>query len=89
MSKCDIVGSGLANMGNTCFFNATIQCLLHSVPFSRDLMQKRHSQKCTFDQWCVYCEMEDTWSKTKSSKVFEPRKLVHNLKKLFKKVKLR
>jgi ubiquitin C-terminal hydrolase len=43
MSKCEIVGSGLVNMGNTCFFNATIQCLLHSVPFSRDLMQKRHS----------------------------------------------
>ena len=89
MTKVDTVGSGLVNLGNTCFFNATIQCLLHSSLFSQELLGKKHSSKCQFDQWCVYCELEDTWAKSKTSKVFEPRKLVYNLKKLFKKVVIR
>lgn len=86
MSKSDILGSGLVNMGNTCFFNAAVQCLLHSAPLSEELKTKRHSRSCTFEQWCVYCEMEKTWANTKTSKVYEPRALVCNLKKLFKKV---
>ena len=83
------MGSGLINMGNTCFFNATIQCILHAQPLCLELKARKHSARCHPQEWCVYCEMEGVYTATKTSKVFEPRKLVLNLKKLFKKVSSR
>lgn len=73
MHKNDLLGSGLVNMGNTCFINATIQCLLHSNPFYQDLKSKKHSISCNIRQWCVYCEMENVWTNTRNGKVYEPK----------------
>jgi len=42
------VGAGLQNLGNTCFVNATIQCLTYTVPFVNYLLTLNHSASCKF-----------------------------------------
>ena len=36
--------SGLANLGNTCFMNSTIQCLAHSDPLRRYFLSNQYTQ---------------------------------------------
>lgn len=40
------VGSGLTNLGNTCFLNSVLQCLLYTPPLYNYLTSMDHKQKC-------------------------------------------
>jgi len=40
------VGAGLQNLGNTCFVNATVQCLTYTVPLANYLLTVNHSASC-------------------------------------------
>jgi len=42
------VGAGLQNLGNTCFVNATVQCLTYTVPLVNYLLTFSHSASCKF-----------------------------------------
>ena len=45
------VGAGLFNVGNTCFLDATLQCLTHTVPFSTFMLSgdiQDHHKSCLF-----------------------------------------
>lgn len=47
------VGAGLVNVGNTCFLDATLQCLTHTVPFASyflagDIAESHNSSTCLF-----------------------------------------
>jgi uncharacterized UBP type Zn finger protein len=85
------VGGGLNNLGNTCFFNATIQSLLYTPPLAAILDRKDHSQRCRLKQshqWCAFCEMETIFSGTRQNKRFSPSGMINHLKSIFKKVEI-
>ena len=44
------VGAGLQNLGNTCFVNATVQCLTYTLPLVNYLLTLNHSASCKFSR---------------------------------------
>ena len=48
------VGSGLSNMGNTCFLNSVLQCLTYTSPLFNYLTSNNHSQTCKWMHLFIY-----------------------------------
>lgn len=44
--KSRSIGSGLNNMGNTCFLNSVIQCLTYTPPLFNYLFSDHHRSSC-------------------------------------------
>ena len=40
------IGSGLSNMGNTCFLNSVLQCLSYTPPLVNYILSGHHKNKC-------------------------------------------
>lgn len=40
------IGAGLSNLGNTCFLNSVLQCLVYTPPLYNYLTSLEHKQKC-------------------------------------------
>ena len=53
----DNVTLGIKNLGNTCFFNSTIQCLMATRPFLNYLLhgQETHEKICNDNESCFLC----------------------------------
>ncbi|XP_065591713.1 ubiquitin carboxyl-terminal hydrolase 36 [Cyrtonyx montezumae] len=78
------VGAGLENMGNTCFLNATLQCLTYTPPLACYLLSKEHSRGCQQGGFCMMCIMQNHMIQAfaNSGNTIKPMSLIRNLKKI-------
>ncbi|XP_076928459.1 ubiquitin carboxyl-terminal hydrolase 20-like [Bidens hawaiensis] len=78
-----MVGAGLENLGNTCFFNAIMQCFTHSVIFVQGLYSCTHPTPCEYshEQFCLICALREhiELSLPPNTKSVSPWKFVDNL----------
>jgi hypothetical protein len=49
-------GSGLKNLGNTCFLNSVLQCILYTAPLKNYFHFTDHSLTCKIKDVCFICE---------------------------------
>lgn len=48
-------GSGLKNLGNTCFLNSVLQCIIYTAPLKNYIDFSNHSETCKV-KICIICE---------------------------------
>ncbi|XP_032063063.1 LOW QUALITY PROTEIN: ubiquitin carboxyl-terminal hydrolase 42-like [Aythya fuligula] len=78
------VGVGLYNLGNTCFLNATLQCLTYTPPLANYMLSLEHSQSCREQDFCMMCTMETHINQALRCTVdaIEPTHVISNLSRI-------
>ncbi|XP_066855467.1 ubiquitin carboxyl-terminal hydrolase 42-like isoform X2 [Anser cygnoides] len=78
------VGVGLYNLGNTCFLNATLQCLTYTPPLANYMLSLEHSQSCREQDFCMMCTMETHINQALRCTVdaIEPTRVINNLSRI-------
>ncbi|CAL5001606.1 unnamed protein product [Urochloa decumbens] len=56
--KIELHPFGLHNLGNSCYANAVLQCLMFTRPLTTYLLGGLHSKNCSKREWCFMCEFE-------------------------------
>ena len=53
-----ILSFGLKNIGNTCFLNSVLQCILYTIPLKNYLNFSNHTKTCKVKGVCFICEYD-------------------------------
>jgi len=79
-------GSGMFNMGNTCYLNSTLQALFHTPAFVNYLRFGGHENTCGSNGFssCTICIMAATLRGTNSQSPMKPIKIYEKLKLICK-----
>ncbi|OQV22134.1 Glutamyl-tRNA(Gln) amidotransferase subunit B, mitochondrial [Hypsibius exemplaris] len=75
-------GAGLRNVGNTCFLNATLQCLAYTPPLHNFFRTDNHSKTCRISGYCINCKLEQVlleMVRTRNA-VISPYAIYNNIK---------
>ena len=51
------MGAGLQNLGNTCYLNAVLRCLSHTLPLASWMVSQQHATLCPACSACTLCAM--------------------------------
>jgi len=73
---------GLANLGNTCYFNSALQCLLHCDPVTKYIYTNQYEGDCEFTK--IYAELVQNYFNTKEPCVINVKPLLDEFQKIFK-----
>lgn len=84
--KCHRIGSGLINMGNTCFLNSTLQCLSYTPPLANYLLSHQHKEQCQMSGFCMLCELYNHLVRVSQhhGQAVRPMVIIHKLKHIAK-----
>lgn len=80
------IGSGLQNLGNTCFLNSTLQCLTYTAPLANYMLTREHSKTCHEPGFCMMCTMQNHIIQVfaNSGNVIKPIGVLNELKRIGK-----
>ncbi|PWA01967.1 hypothetical protein BB558_001902 [Smittium angustum] len=80
------IGSGLNNLGNTCFLNSVLQCLTYTSSLAEYFLTKQHSTDCRIGPNCIVCLLENQInnSLTTQHQSISPKQIVGRLRLIAK-----
>ncbi|XP_025088103.1 LOW QUALITY PROTEIN: ubiquitin carboxyl-terminal hydrolase 36-like [Pomacea canaliculata] len=80
------IGAGLVNLGNTCFFNSTLQCLTYTAPLVNYCFSEEHPKTCKQQNSCLMCELRRHIRSAfqHSGHAFKPQLMLQKLKSIAK-----